>query len=525
MDSKLYNGRYYDFMLYKGETSKLSEIDLESMTIADFSSLNIVNGILYSDIMWSGATNNGVEMNDIGLTGVDNGLICFDKTTITAEEFMEIFLNSQYKIESGDTRLFMTPITGNTQLFEYPMYLEDGDDRYISFKGGFYQGFFKLDGFEYQVLPEHMSEDLVFHFDIRPRSDYDLSVNTVNYFHPENSGIFFYLGTRAENKFWKYYKRNPDENDFDENQNSNEYCDSIYDGIVDDEYFSDDYIQKEKSIDEYDLVDSEGHELDKRGYVDIDTDNKFIFFNRTDTGFTVDTWVEGAIMRLQGRQKWNVNYFPIVNRTETGLTVDDLEKMEYEDIKPYLEANGFNPDSDNDYSIYKDIRNNVFALRITENGAIGYRYGILNCDADNLNHYEMVEEYSKDGLIKMDEWNSINIRFVLLNSSDKCDFRPKKMKIMFYVNGFLVFISKELPSLSFKRLDEVYQKQEAVPYNISLGGGALGLLEVIMPNFYDLAKYILPIEKDFCGTFIGDIKDFKIYSGFIDYSSIRNYLS
>ena len=36
LDSKLYNARYYDFMLYKGETSKLSEIDLNSMLIADF---------------------------------------------------------------------------------------------------------------------------------------------------------------------------------------------------------------------------------------------------------------------------------------------------------------------------------------------------------------------------------------------------------------------------------------------------------------------------------------------------------
>ena len=493
LDSKLYNGRYYDFMLYKGETSKLSETDLESMLIADFSNLNIIDGILYSDIMWSGATNNGVEMNDIGLTGVNNGLIKFDKSTITHEEFIDVFLHSQYNIESGDTRLFMTPITGNTQLFDYPMSLEEDVEnnyKYISFNGGFYQGFFKLDGFDYQVLPEHMSEDLVFHFNIRPRNDYELNSNTVNFLHPENSGIFFYMGTRAENKFGEYYSNNTNDN----------------------------------NADNMGFVDSDGHELDKRGYVDIETENKFMFFNRTDTGFTVDNWVEGSIMKLQGRQKWNVNYFPIVNRTDTGLTVDDIEKMEYEDIKPYLEANGYNSDSENNYNIYKDIRNNVFALRINENGAIGYRYGILNCDDDNLNKYEMVEEYSKDGLIRMNEWNSISIRFVLLNRSDKCDLRPKKMKIMFYVNGFLIFISKELPSLSFKRLDDVYQKQEAVPYNISLGGGSQGLLEVIMPNMENQHQYILPIEQDFCGTFIGDIKNFKIYSGFIDYNKIKNYL-
>ena len=79
LDAKLYGAKYYDFMLYKGETAYQGLNDLSVMTIADFSGLNIVSGILYSTITWSGATNSGVEMNDIGLTGMDNGLISFKK--------------------------------------------------------------------------------------------------------------------------------------------------------------------------------------------------------------------------------------------------------------------------------------------------------------------------------------------------------------------------------------------------------------------------------------------------------------
>ena len=101
----------------------------------------------------------------------------------------------------------------------------------------------------------------------------------------------------------------------------------------------------------------------------------------------------------------------------------------------------------------------------------------------------------------------------------------RKMRIMIYVNGFLKFISKEINTLSFRALDEIYQKQEGVPYNISLGGGTIGLMETIMPRYYDVSKYVFPIEKDFCGTFIGDIKSFKMYLGFIDYCAIKNYLS
>jgi hypothetical protein len=63
-----------------------------------------------------------------------------------------------------------------------------------------------------------------------------------------------------------------------------------------------------------------------------------------------------------------------------------------------------------------------------------------------------------------------------------------------------------------------------VPYNISLGGGSIGLLETISLNYYDISEYILPIEKDYCGTFLGDIKSFKIYNGFIDYNSIQKFL-
>ena len=96
---------------------------------------------------------------------------------------------------------------------------------------------------------------------------------------------------------------------------------------------------------------------------------------------------------------------------------------------------------------------------------------------------------------------------------------------MIYVNGYLIFISKELDIFNFKELNEIYQKQETVPYNISLGGGSLGLMETILPNYYAIPEYILPIERDFCGSFLGDIKTFKIYEGFIDYSSITDYLS
>lgn len=529
LDSKLYNEKYYDFMLYAGETSKQSSIEIENMAIADFSSLNVIDDALYSDVVWSASTNTGVDLKDIGMTGVDNGFIKFDKTTISNKEFLDLFFHSEYKIESGDTRLFMKPICGNTQVFSYPMSIvEDNDTKYLSLKGGFYQGFFKLYGFDYQVLPSNINNDLILHFDLRPRSDYETQDNIVNAIHPENSGTFFFMGTRAENKFWNLYngdneefaKDEPIADDYfspEESAYLQEICDSLYDDQFDSEYFTDGYAEDEKIKDISEYTDSNGTSLNGTAETEIITDNKFVFFNQTETGKTIDNWIDGTLIKIKMRKKYdNINLFPLMNHTETGYTIDNINEFY---TKPEKEGG-----AKKEYNVSKDIQNNVFALKVNEDGSIGYKYGILNCDADN--HFEVIEEYSKPGIVKTDEWNSINVRFAILNPSfDKCDKRDRIMRIMIYVNGYLVFISKELKTLNFKELNDTYQKQEGIPYNISLGGGSIGLLETIMPRYYDISKYILPIEKDFCGTFIGDIKSFKIYLGFIDYYSIKNYLS
>lgn len=623
IDAKLYTGKYYDFMLFKGSVNKYGKQYIDSLSIADFSSLNLKDGILYSDVVWNNAVNEGVELLDVGLTGVDNGLISFRKDRITNEKFLELYLNSTMKIESGDTRFFMTPVTGNTLEYIYPLYLNDGDEKYISCKGGFYQGFFKLYGHKYQVLPDNLNKDIVLHFELRPRTDYEIDKYTINYNHSNNKGIFFFIGTRAENKFWPFYKTNSNViknfkkinaqfegyfsgckdsgTTYDVNENNVVFLENQWlkeepeetkiDGYfaVGDSYFNFDDSMFEKttikinkenfivskdesyfntgknSLNTYDFnsygacysntssdynqvnistsccenyfndgyydnrcpeydnnksiedkfigegieidkkgnyIDSVGHEINKRGHIDIVTDNKFLMFDRTASGFTTKNWVEGTKVTLTDRRSWpNANYFLLMNRTKTGYTAHNIEN--------YSENNSY------DYNLFKDIRNNVFALRITDTGAIGYRYGVFDCDSENK--YSVIEEYSKDNIIKFDTWNKINVRFTALTGN--------KMRIMIYANGYLVFVSKELDAFNFKELNEIYQKQETVPYNISLGGGSLGLMETILPNYYAIPEYILPIEKDFCGSFLGDIKTFKIYEGFIDYSSITNYLS
>lgn len=531
LDAKLYSAKYYDFMLYKGKVAD-KKYELKDLSIVDLSDLNIINGKLYSNVVWSGATNKGVLLKNIGFTGMDNGFIQFRKDRITNEDFVNLLTKSNFTIESGDTRFFLTPVTGNTQMYNYPLFLyEDTNDKYISCQGGFYQGFFKLHGHDYEVIPNRIKNEWTMHFDLRPRSDYKITDSLINYTHPNNNGIFFFMGIRAENKFWPFYKTDEafinslkkqdaqtegyfsgcEESGDTYNINENNVV-KLENNWLADEIIEDDYVGKGVEINKYGYEDSAGHQMNYHSYQDLVSDNKFLLFDRTSTGFTINNWIEGSKIMITTRKKIpDMNYFLLFNRTETGYTKETIQE--------YDNANEVG------YNIHKDIRNNVFALRIRDDGAIGYRYGVY--DYDNENKYSVIEEYSKPNMIKYDEWNKINVRFRVIDPfDDDCNKHDKKMKIYFYINKHLIFVSKEVNAFNFKNIeDECFEKQECVPYNISLGGGSLGLLETILPNYYAVSEYIFPIERDFCGSFMGDIKSFKMYNGEIDYSTIVNYLS
>ena len=692
LDAKVLLDEYYDFMLYKGEAYGADTGD--ECLAADFSKFNIdESGKIYSLSSWTGATCDEIDLDDIGLTGIDNGFIRFRKDAISNYDFLNILTGSTYHIDSADTRFFLSPVTGNTLEHIYPMSAvtdEEGKVEYLSFNGGFYQGFYKLHGFDYQVLPTALNYGWTFNFKLRPRCDYETLPGTINYKHPENEGMFFYMGTRAENKFWEYYPnasasveefivKNADtegymSNECDEgeiydiyhnNVANSEYlqdelpekpepgyfldgyaasaitpdCPCIQELMEKDcnyfplEYFQDDYfyfsdtripnpakyegnyvkqtVTYQEAVQEvkrsgcgcssskvvkktitktytvpktskcgclpieennyaavckvcedyfldayYDdqcvdspkaveldylmedikindngdgITDSIGHLFNRSGYFEITTDNKFLFFNRTKTGFTTCNWTEGALVTFTGRTNWsNANYFVLMNRTCTGWTVNTIDKYNEAHEKPY--------------DIYKDIKNNAFGLRITKDGAIGYRYGVLDCETSAANHYSVVEEYSKSGMVKCNEWSDITVKIVVLNpyySQIQKSFRfggpfsgiticentgitgSHRIKIYVYVNGYLKLVSKELPEFAFRELNDVYQKQEGVPFSISLGGGTQGLMETIGPDYMNPTRYILPLERDFGGSFNGDIKSFKMYDCLLNYSTIK----
>ena len=402
--------------------------------------------------------------------------------------------------------MILKPVSGCTMRHTYPYEVNDG---YVTLRGGFFQGFYKIEGQEYQILPNTLENDWNLEFVIR-RKDYEVPENTLIMDYPENKGIFFYMGTRAENKFAVYYDGTDKYIEEVFSNEEDDYIDDSYDGgknpdgtcsencpPFDGEYMTDDIVIDENTL--KDLETKDGFSLNQMEYEVFETDNKHIFFNRTTTGYTTDKWDESidAFSFTDIKRGETENKFLLFNRTKTGYTVDTADQI---------------PTTDSEYNIIDDLKNNAFALIINEDGSIGYRYGILDCDSEN--GYSVISEKSKSDLVKIDEWVTINVRITNIGGN--------KMKLFIYVNGNLILVSKELPIFNFRGLNDTSSKQQGVPYNISVGGGTQGLFDGVWIKDIKVKDEFFPLMRDFGGSFIGDIRSFRFYDCFRHYSDIKS---
>lgn len=511
----------------------ISYIDTNNEECFDDKSLVSMSGYTYEN-----SINEGETLKDLGFTNVDNGHIYYDKNELTLDDFVNIITNVSYTLPQNDERLHLYPVNGNSQYYTYNTeVVSESGSTYYAMKGGYLQGFYKLYGFNYQVLPQDIENCWCLEFVIRPRTDYVVSGNTINDEHPNNKGIFFYMGTRSENKFGRFYgedltkylsrqnysgecfeiceKKEGQETDKELNRKLLEIMYGV--DNVKCKSYTDDEVENMLSgltLCKVDLSTSDGHKLENNNYFEITTDNKFIIFDRTCGGFTTNNWNNDNVLSLIQKKIVNhENLFLLMDRTCKGKTTSTIEN--------YL--NSTTGDS-SDYSILKDIKGNAFALKINDDWSIGYRYLINDCD--NENGYSVVEEKTYPEKINPNFWNVINVVCkIVRGGTDDCglSFGNRKMRIYIYVNGYLKLVSKELPEFRFRELDDFYDKQECVPYNISLGGGTQGLIESMwVDNYTRPYCKILPIEENFCGSFIGDIRSFKFYDCQLQYNEIKN---
>jgi hypothetical protein len=557
----LVNNHYYDFFLNPDATDRGEIEDCVSSTIdPDLSQIN-EDGTIFSVAAWEDAKNTGIELRDWGLCSVDNGATLIDWEK---DDLEDIFKNTLLSIPEEEKRFYMKPIDGNfycnppidyTLTYEY-----NNGKKVMNAQGGGLQGFYKLflpkDVGEYQTLPIRPNKCVAYEFMIKPENI--IKPNTMSHYYPDNFGIFFYQGLARENKWWYYTNKINIEN---LNNIKNTLIKNGECNLAD--LLDPDKLHQPKSVFE-NLINSEGISLNTPNIVELKTDNKYLFMNRTCCGYKVECCGDNSdipdeITFSYQKKNTKLNYYTLFNRTtdefgrNAGLTVSAIHPVSargccsygFNEIWKKYQCNpilmyqlgdkplqnlppGFeNIDIyDNTIDIYKDTYNNAMAFRITPEGAIGYRINVVNCDEDKEeNPTKIIEEYSADNIIKFNEWNRIIVQICYsdyIKDVNCTAIKSRKGVISFYVNGKLKFTSNQFKEPMFHELDEHWSKQEGVPFNMSLMTGSQGLLETILSdNPEDYVRYTFPIEKRFCGNLCGLLSYFKMHNCKLPYNYIK----
>jgi hypothetical protein len=245
LDGQLNYSSYFDITLASDEKDYDDEVIFSNDIIAESdgnrlpinidlnSSLSCKKQKLLWDIHYTGNTlvsknyynpNNedlfcktATTVCDIGLTGIDNGL--YNKMTGETLTFtMGLNEFETFNPHYFDRRFKMSPVTSyakypnerfsaNTNTVYNIVSKQNSNVGYYNeLYGGFYQGFYKLFGYDYEVFPERVNKGWSAEMLLKPRQrdEYTIPSSKVylNDLYPENSNTFFYFGARAENKFY-----------------------------------------------------------------------------------------------------------------------------------------------------------------------------------------------------------------------------------------------------------------------------------------------------------------------------------
>jgi hypothetical protein len=550
IDAYLSNSEYYDF--YLGQDEHIDCCMYDGTIVSgdcfvvhyDFNESGIYasgttsGDTIYSLVTWTGATNTGYTLNTFGLTGVDNGYVTFEKTSgdTSNTALLSALTGTTIVIPSGDTRLFMTRVTGATEQYEYPIEIISGDTTlgdYSRLCGGFYQGYFKLDGYSYEVLPTRVPKAWAAEFWLNKSDDSCLGKvgPRLNDDYPNNKGFFFYMGTRAENKYWNVFEG------LNTGCTSGCTSSSACTGTV--TTFC--TIPKETQIS---ISGDSGYPIPlSPPPLEInEITNKFLIYGRAGgnkcgkcgnelTGYGTKTVCDftGDSITITGYTQEITNTqnpFLIFGRAGGNKCGKCGNVQSGFGNKTVCDFSGFTSDLlelDKDADIY----DNAIGFRIKDDGSIGYRALKFTgyCSGETyVTGVTIEEQYSVSGMVTDDQWEHVAIRFVF-PEYDECQLKygkKRKGRLMFYVNSKLKFVAEDVDEFVARRLNEYKDKQLGVPFNYSLGGGSQGLLESMTFDGQDPEDLGLIIEQNFAGTFYGDISQFRFYICDLNWCDITN---
>jgi hypothetical protein len=527
---------------------------------------------------------------DIGLTGIDNGLVSTIKNQTlnftnglfpNSFKFNRMYYDRRFKlIQTTSNVPLNNKFSGITEYTSYEMVSKNNPDigRYVELYGGFYQGFYKLFGYDYEILPERMDKGWSVEMLLKPRfvDEYQpkSGYTTLNKIYPNNKNIFFYMGLRSENKFYHHADGSPksDPNYVRVTSNlkdcfetcsccdsnvKNSRCQFVYPprtkgGSIDphlnyncNKCGSQNYSQQRNTCGE-----CGNEECDNCGWMCFEHNcngKTHSIENTCEKDPKFDVLSNNISFRLCGDPKnpgIGVRVLKITGGCETtgtcvtgqtyvtGYTIQDICTPP---IYTYCEK--INPSWLN-FEHWFQV-NVVFE-----------RYRFLDfCDLrwfgglDRITRVEILNSLVNDSVSLITPPYSNNdetakeVEIVELNDRwlDETKFRMGRLKI--YVNGRIFYVIEDFEEVIPRPLNTDKEKQVAVPFNMSWGGGTQGLREnltlssctqtnigdyiqdpecfpenVLKNTSLNKIKTNILLEENFAGTFDGAISQFRFYT-------------
>ena len=561
LNLRLSNSDYWDLFICNDCGCGLDhEFILDECLIVDInidSDECVTEKTLCSLVGWTGDTcfesfsipKSGVTLNDIGLTGIDNGFITYDcNASTTGSTFTDTYTGSSFTISSADTNFCFTRVSGCTYDYTYNFVSSANTvGRYVELCGGFYQGFFKLsDRTFFKNISDNMFVWPMEWFNCPPSCDTgDTKTVTVDCSCNGNNNSIFIPGSEDD----CLNDNNPPCNG-ELNPKKSYRC-----------------YKEEKPIDwDYQILPTRYEKgwtaefwLRKNTTIcsgvtattlnDLYPDNKGLFY----------------YMGTRSENKfWDVFSGETGHTTTSGYPLSPPKEVNEELLNnPFLV---YQPQGQSCYSgitcVNKDERDknldivdNALGFRIKDDGSIGYRSLSVSgecitvtsktntdccedCDSDcckciktgstttekYITGVTINEEYSEPNIIPDNEWFMLSIRFCAYEGYELEEMKNiprRKGRLDFFVNGYLKYSIDEFDEFIFKDLIEYREKQEGVPFNYSLGGGTQGLIESNTIGGPDELDNNLIIQNNFAGTFIGDVSRFRLYECCLDITTIR----
>lgn len=144
---------------------------------------------------WSNAVSDNINLIDFGLTGFDNGRtnVMWNGISIKPTDTLFTMYRVGYNMINNPSTGQTSGLTITTQHDLYPIsgITTGATGNYFELNGGYLQGFFKLEDFNYELLPA--------------RYNNGITIETLLYLYPESQGIFLMMGARAEDKYNPFF--------------------------------------------------------------------------------------------------------------------------------------------------------------------------------------------------------------------------------------------------------------------------------------------------------------------------------